>query len=300
MIEIKNKLSGEYRVNVVRSDGSVEDTGWMKNLVLDAGLDYIGTGSSWLAYCKVGTGSTTPAVGQTSLAVFLASNSSSSTNVYNIGASTYAGRYDVTYTFNLGAVVGNITELGAGWNSASSGGLFSRALIVDGAGVPTSLSVTSADQLIVFYRLTCTPELTDATYNVTISGVVYSVTARASGVGGFLNHVSDWVSAFWGTISGDVSSFATQTLGAVTSVPAGTNYSGTASVSYASYTNGNFYRDATITLAPAICNPPGGIGSLVISWGSYNYNEYQYSFTPVIPKDNTKQLVLTVRYIWGR
>jgi hypothetical protein len=69
MIHINTKvaLSGEYRL-VIKRNGEEIDTGWFKNLILNQGLDQLGTdGNVLVGYARVGTGTTAPAVTDTVL-----------------------------------------------------------------------------------------------------------------------------------------------------------------------------------------------------------------------------------------
>lgn len=57
------KASGKFHISVVENGRVVEEKGWIKNLILDSGLDMVGT-NRWVdcfRYCSVGTG-TTPTV----------------------------------------------------------------------------------------------------------------------------------------------------------------------------------------------------------------------------------------------
>jgi hypothetical protein len=302
------KLKGEYRLVVNAGREDERDTGWMDNLVLDAGLDRIGSGSTgFFDYCSVGTGSTAPNASQTALVTYLAHKSKNSSTATNLGSATYAGQYTATYIFAQGAVIGNIAELGVGWSVGGSG-LFSRSLIVDGGGSPTTITLIAIDQLTVYYRLTNTPAITDATGSVVLDSITYNWTARLALAATFFYQTSGfetWIANFRGSTSGSASYPSTSTIGAITSNPSGaaTSLDGFTE-SYATYTPGNFYRDCSMTLGVSIGNSAGGIGALLIQFGatggSINYGQWQYAFDAPIPKDNTKTLVLTFRYSWGR
>ncbi len=309
-LNVHSKLTGEYRCVLNEGTERERSTGWMPNLVLDAGLDRIGSGSlGFFNYCSVGTGTTVPAISQTGLVTWLASVGSPSATATNLGSTTYAGQLTVAYTFAQGAVVGNIAELGVGW-ATGGGSLFSRSLIVDGAGSATTLTVVALDQLTVYYRLTNTPVITDLSSTVTISGTSYSYTGRLSGATNFFSSSTSFTNWAGGPLKappaspiGHYSYPSTSTIGALTTVPSGTATDLTGcTVSNGSYTNGNYYRDSTITLPPSIGNSAGGIGALSIAFGNSPVNEgvWQFAFATPIPKDNTKTLTLTLRYSWGR
>ena len=81
----------------------------------------------------------------------------------------------VLYTFALGAVVGNLTELGiaSSSNDLPSTKLHTRALFKDGAGDPTTVTVTALDQLVVTYVVQ---------KSVPMAPVSSSITADVNGV----------------------------------------------------------------------------------------------------------------------
>lgn len=304
------KISGEFRVVLNAGTDRESDSGWMKNMVLDAGLDRLGvqTNHQVITHVSVGTGSTAVSSSQTSLVSHLASKAGADTNTTtNLGASTYTTQTTLSFVYPQGAVVGNITELGVGW-ATGGGSLFSRSLIVNGSGVPTALTVVALDQLTVFWRVNVTPVITDLSSSVTISGTPYSYTGR-------LSNATSFATNFGSTIltSNSTSPFAIAagigyvlcygtgaTIGAITTTPSGaSSVSGTSTRSLAAYTNGNFYQDTTITLAPADHNSTGGIKCLKIGTDN-NFCQWQYQFTTAIPKDNTKTLTLVIRVSWSR
>lgn len=296
------KLKGEYRVVLNAGTPEEKDHGWVPNLVLDNGLNYLGTtGTGFAQYCHVGTNATAPAISQVSMLGYIASQSKTSSSAVNLGTATYAARYDVTYTFDVGGVIGTIAELGVGWSATHTNNLFSRALVVNGVGSPTTISVTATDQLTVYYRCTLTPSITDSTYTTLISGVSYTTVARLSSASSFFGYSAGWDSDFWGKFVGGTFYQSTSTLGAITSNPSGSNVPvSPTSINYAAYVPGNFYRDVTFTVLPAVGNAAGGIGAMQAVFQNSGWAYFQYSFSPAIPKDNTKTLTLTLRYSWGR
>ena len=176
-------MKGEYRfvVRDARTGNIKRETDWFSNLITDAGLNRLGTGG-WRHSCHIGTGTTTPAGGDTALAAqaAVATNADiQSSTVSNSGAPNYHITTTVVWRFTAGQLNGNYTEVGISWSGTT---LFSRALIVDGGGSPTSITVTSSEFLDVYYRLSMVPDLTDHSYSVTIQGVTYTVTRRASDV----------------------------------------------------------------------------------------------------------------------
>ena len=117
------KMVGELTITVFDEEGKVKDQRDLKNLVVSAGKTFIasrmvGTSQAIMSHMAIGTGTTTPAVAQTTLTteagrVTLASSSASSNQV------TY------TATFPAGTGTGAITEAGI-FNAVSAGTMLCR------------------------------------------------------------------------------------------------------------------------------------------------------------------------------
>jgi hypothetical protein len=116
--------TGEVKIQLLDAAGNVKEEHKVKNLVVSAGKTYIAArmqGSSIptvMSYMAIGTGTATPAVGNTTLGVeagrvALASFSSSSNQV------------TATATFPAGTGTGAITEAGI-FNANSSGTMLCR------------------------------------------------------------------------------------------------------------------------------------------------------------------------------
>ena len=310
-INIRVAFKGRYRCVLNENTDREVDTGWFDNLVLNSGLNWLGSnsGSNLFAYACIGTGTNAAAATDTSLQAYVASTSDLHFDSQsNVGPSTYAGTMQLHHAYPQGAVVGNMAEVGVGW-AAGGSSLWSRARIVDGGGTPTTLTVTSLDQLTVYYSLTCTPVLTDLTGNVTISGTSYPFTGRIADATTFMSNLFSALTGTYGqwgqmtasggsTSSNVVQSYpAASSLGAITAEPSGTpEYSGTSAA--AGYTAGNYYADSTFTLDPTQGDLTGGIGCVLIQYSSNM--KYQFKFTTPIPKDNTKTFTLSVRFAWSR
>lgn len=282
----------------------IERTPWFDNIILDSGLNRWGTGLV-IAGAAIGTDNTAPAASQTGL---LAQTTYTTTTgighgtVSALGISPYNNTYTSVYRTVLGQLNGNYYEVGCGW---ASGSMFSRALILDGGGSPTAISVTSAQQLDIVYQLSVYPPLTDTgPTTITISGVNYDVTGRACEVnttsyGG--NPVWNPGAAASGPVSGvSALTFAntyTGTIGLITASPSGTYDSG-GSVTTNTYSNNSLQRTAYVSYSLTQANVSGGIKSTRFWWGPLA--GFQYEFNPVIPKDSTKTLVLNYSINWAR
>jgi hypothetical protein len=260
-------------------------------LITNIGLDRLAQGA-WGAWCRIGTGTTAPANADTALV----SQSASTSNVIgstqtNAGASNYESKHTVSYEFALGAVVGNMAEIGVGW--ASSGAtLFSRARIVDGGGSPTTITVLITEILQATYRLTAFPTLTDSTSTFLVSGVSTTYVSRLANAATYLNigyNASE-------LISGPTMNVYNGSLGAITGAPSG-SFTAINTGATTAYVPGTYYRENSFTAALAQGNLAGGISAVLFSGGGANC---QISFSPVIAKDSTKTLSLTFRTAWAR
>lgn len=296
----RNSIGLEYKLTVL--DGAtrrvMRESGWSPNLVTDIGLDRIGSGNTIGGFCRIGTGTTTPANSDTQLVAQSASTSSIvvPTSRVNAGSPTYHSTATCTFEFSLGSVVGNMAEIGIGWASTGAT-LFSRARILDGGGTPTTITVLVTEILQVTARLALYPTLTDATGSVVIGGVSYNYTARTSQANSV--HAIDTNGPMLSSISAPIA--YTGAIGTVTGLPSGTSGVLTAG-SFSSYTNGNYFRDYSLSAGIGVGNLSGGIKSIVsnVGNGSGDVFRTQIEFDTAIPKDNTKTFLLTLRVSWAR
>jgi hypothetical protein len=311
MIHINTKvaLSGEYRL-VINRGGIEIDTGWFKNVILNQGLDQLGTDDAVLAgYARVGTGTSTPLVTNTTLeaqvAVSQSGPSGYSTRV-NAGAPNYTTLLTLQYNFTQGDVTGNISEVGVGW-AQTGATLFSRALIVDGSGNPTTITLTSIDQLTIYYRLNASQPTTDATSSVTISSVSYPYTIRTAQAASFCNYYTTFNYGYNFTRLGTVGVYGSDAaLGPITGTLSGTYLGGSYgpgnplgwTYTFPAYAPGSYYRDSTFSIPVDQMNAVGGIGGFRLDWGVSLQNQLVFA-TPIL-KTNTQVLTLTQRFTWAR
>ena len=140
------------------------------NLITDAGLSRMNS-YDYLTYCYVGTGSTPPAVNDTALV-----NRVATTNKINASTNTvqstppYFAEHTKYYEFPVGTATGNLTEVGVGWLDSGVYKLFSRALILDAGGLPTTITILSTEMLRVTYSLRLYIPTGDTTGTITLGG----------------------------------------------------------------------------------------------------------------------------------
>lgn len=184
-----------HNVQVKRSDGTVKfETGEFANLILDQGLTRMvqldgptpGTPIACFTSCSVGTGNSSPSATQTSL-----DNQVANTNISELSVTAAGHNYEegyiwsrYTYTFGLGAINNqNISELAIGWGGGSN--IFSRALIRDVEGNPTSITILSDEQLIVTWehrRYWPTEDIVGTIANVGNKGGTFQYTVRPADI----------------------------------------------------------------------------------------------------------------------
>lgn len=297
-MKITNELAGKFRLVAVNADTGKERVlaDWFDNLILDAGLDRIGSDTIGI-YCQVGSGSTAPVSTNTALNTHVAGTGSITAESHGTSdVSPYYGYLTRTYRFAQGAAAGNLSEVGIGWGISGST-LFSRALIKDGSGNPTTITVLSNEYLDVTYELRNYPSTTDSTFTCVIGGVTHNCTLRSAYVTDITswgNQLNDWPAQIQNGTS--VHFVRNGSLGAITSGPSG-EIGMCSSFTNGTYTQGSYTNAGTINFNLASGNLSGGISALVFR--TY-IGSFQVSFSPPIAKDNTKTLSINVTVSWAR
>lgn len=295
-------LAGFYKFTAIRPDGRLRPlTGWIPNLITNTGLDAI-TNYDFGQYCHVGSGNTAPANGDETLAALVATSSlitSTGDSRGAQGSEPYYGSTTATYVFGEGVAEGNLSEVGIGPNNSGTS-LFSRALIVDGAGDPTTITVLADEKLNVTYQLRQYPPLVDAAGTIDISGDSYDYIARASNVTN-----ANWAIEFRTQFSfgtGNVNQVRAYSgaLGSITSVPSAyiDAISGAGSITKQAYQSGDYFREYEFVFDDDEANDEDGIRC--ISFEPSGIGSYQCEFDPPIPKTNTQRLTLPYRVSWAR
>lgn len=284
-----------------------------ENLLVDAGLDAVGDGSGDLDaltdYMAVGTGSTPPANGDTTLGAEVARTNSNGgfSPTYSAGPNTDYHEYEITRVFVEGEADGvALAEVGV-FQNAVGGPMFMRQLLRDDLGDPTTVTLLATEQLRVVWAWRVWPQKTTDSQNLDISGTATTCDTRAvqidqsdawgTGVAGVLLKLGGW--------SGNTGkSFCCES----NTLPGLTGAHGLSgeqpdNVSFASYTPGTFYRDATFTFGPSKGNFATGIGGVVFSpFGDFIGSEESFmtTFDPKVAKDDTLRFVYTCRISWAR
>ena len=302
-MNIQANAAGFFKIEVrkVNEDAPHTTIDWFPNLITNQGLDRLGVGST-TDYCSVGSGNSTPVVGNTGLDLKVGSSASRSVVASSgaISVAPYYGWRRYSYSFPVNSVIGNLSEVGIGWGSeANNDSLFSRSLIKDENGNPITLSIVADDLLTITYELRLYPVLTDSTGTINTGLGTHSYTLRAANV-----TKSQWYGDFgyYSVLGSGSIAYAYPTdIGDVFNIPSG-SYSGNISYTESKakpYVAGSHYRDMALSFGITSGNNAAGIRSFV--WVSnHGFGAFQVEFDPPIPKTNLQRFDITIRVGWGR
>jgi hypothetical protein len=263
-----------------------------------------------MLWCQVGSGTTTPIATNTSLV-----NKIGATNVYTSitnsvnGASPYYRSTIKVFRFSPGQATGNISEVGVGWLGTDA--LFSRALVLDSYGAPTTITVLSDEYLDVTYEHRFYPHETDVTGSITFTGNIggtYNYTLRPARIEIYVGQqgtsygekpVSMNNCGASGQYVDIINRAYDDSIGIITSTPSG-NYTDitSAMIRNNTYTAGTYTITQNVGIPLTVGNlAGGGIKSLLFAWGNLHY---QIEFDNKIPKTNQDVLSLTFSHTWAR
>ena len=309
-MQFHSEISGRFRFDAVKLDANGEEipgshrvlADWFDNLITNGGLDRLGVAGVAAVWdiCRVGSGSAAPAITDTNLAAQIASsNSIFSTTAGLDSVNAYIWRREV-YQFNEGVATGNLAEVATSWLTTGAG-IFSRALIKDSFGNPTTITVLADETLRVTWEVRQYYPTTDRTGSVVLTGNIggtYDWTSRVSDLtrGGnywLLNSGGGGLEPIAGTIynGGD--------LGPITDRPTFVAQSTMPTITLDAYVNGTYQRTGTFTIPLPTANNAAGITSII--FGSIRLgNVFQLKFTPSIPKTASDIVSLKVGISWAR
>lgn len=291
---------------------------WFHNIITNGGLDSLGAGTSPYAFvtgCSVGTGNTPETAADTTLQAFLAGTNTisvSPANTAQVSTQPWYVAHKVTYRFNTGVAAGNISEVGMAINTSgapnSASNLFSRALIRDSGGIPTTITILSDEILDVYYEFRLYPPNAGSditgTFSWTINGTptTYNYTLRPCGMSSI---ALGFGGIYWpvALVSNSTFFYATTNVGGVTNSVMNspttntgpTGIAGWGSVGNSTYVSGNYYKDLTYNLG--LANGNLAIQTLVTQIG---VSTYQWQISPTLTKDNTRTFTWTIRVSWSR
>ena len=287
---IHNKIGikGRFKIDAINTKtGARRELAPMQdNVILTSGLDRIGVGA-WGNYCQVGTGNSTPAITQTTLDTRVAGVSrSGSSNTNRSVSSPWSVDFEQTFNFGEGVAEGVLAEIGLAGGVSTN--LFSRALIKDSGGTPTTITILSDEYLEVTYVLTFNFKAGDTAWAFDMGGSPYSGVIRAS------NADTQTILNTEVEVIADARAYD-GAIGAEDGSPAGSNAS--ASIVSDSYVSLSNERTATITLGLNDGNFAGGITAL--RWRS-RIATYQASITPALVKTSSDIVTFDISTSWAR
>lgn len=317
-------IMGYFEVELIhKPTGLVKHKSRFRNLITNAGLEWIGNGTGAIGsffmhggfpyggFMAVGSGTTTPAITDVALANQIARTDSRGSPQI-AGSAGSGGDYDywfqkVTKVFLPGVGTGNLTEVGL-FNDPNTGTLFARQLIRDNSGTPITIVKTAEDELRITYEFRIYPMKTTNTSTLTVKSISRTFTTRgydidASGRWGNTTFASTGLNytlgiAWNNTTGNDNYLYSSSVMPALTATQTVTGQTAPSSVSWGSYVGSSLYRDYSMTWNPGLGNLT--IGS--VTWAGANYGNAPFITTiePAISKTDTERFTFTGRFSFGR
>lgn len=296
-IEFNAKVQALFQFEVRGPDGEIRrESGWSPNLVLDQGLELIGTGGC-LNFCQVGSGVSTPLKTDKNLEVFV--GETTKTPVGQIRP-TWGMDSDEgfcwtrkIFRFEQGQAVGNISEVGVG--GTDKGGtkvLFNRALIRDAQGFFATVAVMEDETLDVTVELRIYLDPNSRAYTVNMSGVEYSLRTESIFVAFNNPYLESAVHQF-------IPSGYSGAITSKTATPSGAPeyFTGQgASYSTRAYVPGSKKQIFDMYWGLNVGNS-APLRTVIVTT---SLGAYQTEFSPVIPKTSDHILKLTFSITWDR
>lgn len=291
---MKNKLFGEYRLVKYQGEDIAEDTGWFQNMIVDQGLDQLagtGSASSWgISQVVLGTG--TAATNQLdTVNTFTDPQYADATvdgNPVRVVSPRRLVYQQFEATFPVGSLNGTYYEVGGLF---SPGILFSRSLIADSNGTPSSIFVDASESLKVYYRVAV--PLAQSQRGV-INGVGLTYYQIDQGGSDSLYHPL----AFPGKLPANLYVSALPATGSHAAISGGA-LRGIESVQYDAYVPGSFRRRVRVTTTEA---------TSPVEWRSFYFqnqagrpnNSWAYSLDVPYTQQVGERMVLDFELTWGR
>lgn len=327
-VPIQIGLKSRFRlVKTCAATGEVrQDSGWFDNLIVNQGLDQLAdSNGSPPAFggCVVGSGNTPPLPGNTLLESFVAGTGTiqDAIRIENISVAPFYIGTRLTYRFGEGVAAGNLSEVGIVIHNitvpptAPTGTtpLFSRALILDGGGNPTTITVLSDEFLDVIWEMrTYLPDDAVGNFSLDILGTptVHSYTIRPS----LVTNARVWNFPGSGTSPGGSQRalFANGTSvgdtgGVGSMVSNGTidnisnNITGSRLLmevdgTRSTYVNGDYFLDLTFNYGLNQGNANPSITAIAFGCGAVYF---QMSISPGVAKTNQRVFSIVLRVSWA-
>lgn len=312
-VRIPMQVAGEFRMRVLRPDGRCRlDTGYFPNLITNLGLNSPGSGTGYTGI-SVGTGNTAPAFSDTNLVARVATTFTDNGSAYTSnngtpGTPDWYTSYLLSLRFAQGAAAGNLAEIGV--TGGSPYNCYSRALILDSSGNPTTITVLGDEFLDVSYNHRWyAGTVDDFTDTITVSGSgdhdIVMRPAEMDGGGANLWR-PDWM---WNSGAASQRRHAYNgSIGSVTGAPSGTGGEASSSAT-SSYVSDSYERDFSASWNLSSGNLAGGISAFQIACGTGRVTpgsggsaaaSFQFSVDPVINKTSSQLLTMNFTQTWAR
>lgn len=296
---MKVRLQGRFMGEAHRLDGSSRLVfPWTDNLILDSGLNRIGSGGIF-GRAMAGGSNAAPIVGQTGLVTPI--SETTTLQAQTSGTDLANGYCYIRYTYRFAQAVAdvNISEVGIGWAANSA---FSRALTVDGLGAPTTVTIVTGEFFDLTYELRVYWPTTDVTGSVTLNGNNHNFTLRAATVGNWASAIAPYLPGAGGNVSTTLllvswyQGGSVAGLGGITTNPNGSTFASDSLSFIGSYSNNSYQR--AMRASRGITGTQQPISGMSLNLSPFGI--YKVAFDPVIPKDDTNNLNLDFLAAWAR
>lgn len=313
MTKINIGVAGRFRYEVWNKGQIKESSGWMNNMVLDSGLLHLLSGqtTSVRHRCVAGTGNSPPDPTQTALDNQVMSSISQQqdnpppASLHNSGGEVYTYSQS-TYSFPARTSPVNISELGISIGTTEV--LFSRVLVKDPLGNPTTISLIEEDELRVTYEIRRYAQMEDYVHEVG----EYTITSRPIGVAGRSGDYSfwnPWLPAVTSRRAPSTSAirFVTTPIQDMFERPSSTGSVATSSTSfYTAVDNGDGTFSKRVMARWGTERVINTGRTMVLAWDSggsgsvFVMDAFQFEFEPPIVKPNTEVLEIDVVFTVSR
>lgn len=296
-------IFGEFKVEVYRGDKVIKELPWQKNIVTDAWLNDFFDNNLSDRGMMVGTGNSTPSVGDVSLDNAIGYTGSKEF-VESVNDPVLRKYHRINkYIFTEGTVTGTLAELGItsetdiSFTPSATQYMSTRALFKDEFGSPTTLSITNDDRLEVTYKYGWSLERDadgvpkEYSGSIILDGVTHNYTAIT-----------------YGDIFSALRTTPTSCKFYEDGVLQTTDYNDNRfNVTYTSVdstvviaTEGPKYLDLDITIPPEEGNFTNGIDLIELWKNTSSALSYYFSFNPPIIKNDTQEINLKFRVSMDR
>lgn len=324
-INVPLNMAGRYQLEIGKLDADGNEVPgsrrvavpWFDNLITDGGLDQLGNvdyTTDLIGYCRIGTGNTTPANTDTGLVAQVGATNTAGIGALGSGLSvdgTYIYR-SVSKRFLPGTVSGvNLAEVAMA--SAATGQVFSRSLIKDAGGNPTTITLASDEYLDVIYELRLYLPANDQTVAATIDGAANTVTIRYATK---VQQLNNWAARLgfpfdYRGLGDAVNNPTFSRNDGIENMPdAATGWGlppNEADVTIGTYSTGSYTKSFTLVIGPEQSNFATGIGAVLLgvidgtdSRGQGSLGPWAFGFSPKLNKTSTRKATVTVSFTWGR